>query len=74
MSQGVVRRKVVRSGDSESSAPSLGGMVRVSGDSTGLKMSPTAVMVMSIAFVVTVLVLHIIGKITGSSGVHNAEM
>jgi len=69
--KGVVRRKVTRSADAgESSGPSVGSMIRVSGDSTCHKMSPTAVMVTSISFIVVVLVLHIIGKITGSTGVH----
>jgi len=70
----VVRRKTARHTDAGESKGTGGQMFRVSGDSTGLKMSPTAVMVMSISFIVIVLILHIIGKITGSHSPRSAEM
>jgi len=73
--KGVVRRKAVhQTSSSEDGGSPLGGMMHISSDSTGLKLSPTAVMVMSISFIVIVLILHIIGKITGSTSARPAEM
>jgi len=80
--KGVIRRKNVRhSGDQKSGGllGAFGGqnqqqMFRLADDNTGLKVGPTAVMIMSVGFILVVLLLHIFGKLFGHSSKPNPNM
>jgi len=80
--KGVVRRKNARRPAEQKSGGLLGAfggqnqqqMFRLADDNSGLKVGPTAVMIMSVGFILVVLLFHIFGKIFGNSGNKQVSM